>query len=93
LKIDGIPVVKINAWDEALRDTANPLNGVKDTLMVLTTKDNHVIGVDGQVGNSGQSLEFFYDKYRNTNVIRGRFTLGYRYVFGELVAISTGLVS
>lgn len=90
LTFRGIPVVCMYAWSNDLADVTNPLNATKDILILYTTNENHVIGIDGS--GDEQNVNFFFDAYHQKNVVLGRFKLGYNFVHSDLIAVSSGLI-
>lgn len=86
LRYRGVVVEKISAWDKFLRETDNPLNGTVEHLLLYTTKQNHVLGVE----NSGDlnRIRGWYsiddDKYR----FDGKMRVGYNYIHCDLQTIA-----
>jgi hypothetical protein len=82
----GVEVVKISAWDESLADTANPLNGTTSHLLLYTTRENHVLGVENSADlnriRSWYSLDD--DKYKFDSKMR----IGYNYLHCDLQTIA-----
>ena len=83
LTFRGIPVVAVPAWDNSIS-----ILGGTDTLMLYTTKMNHVVGIDGD--NSLQEVKFVYDVASDKNIIRAKMSIGYNYKTGGLQAVSYG---
>lgn len=83
LTFRGIPVIAVPAWDNSIA-----ILGGTDTLMLYTTKMNHVVGIDGD--NSLQEVKFVYDVASDKNIIRAKMSIGYNYKTGGLQGISYG---
>lgn len=83
LTFRGIPVIGVPAWDNNIA-----ILGGTDTLMVYTTKQNHVVGIDGD--NSLQEVKFVYDVASDKNIVRAKMSIGYNYKAGGLQAVSYG---
>lgn len=83
LTFRGIPVIGVPAWDNNIA-----ILGGTDTLMVYTTKQNHVVGIDGD--NSLQEVKFVYDVASDKNIVRAKMSIGYNYKTGGLQAVSYG---
>ena len=82
----GVPVQKISAWDQDLADTDNPLNGTVEHLLLYTTRENHVLGVEDTADlnriRSWYSLDD--DKYKFDSKMR----VGYNYLHCDLTVIA-----
>lgn len=86
LKYKGIPVVPVSLWDSFLAESDNPLTASVRHMALLTTKDNHILGVE----NSGDlsKIESWYEMKDQKRYYRSSFKLGYQYLHCDLQAIS-----
>lgn len=91
LRFRGIDVVPVYAWDDALTDTDNPLNGTMTTGIIYTTPQNHVIGV-GRAADMG-SVNAWYERKDRKMYFEGHYRMGYQYAHCDLQAISYGVVA
>ena len=85
LKYRGIPVIPIYAWDSALADTTNPLDGNVKHLILYTTRDNHAVGMDVQA--DANSITGWYERKDRKYYIEGFHRLGYTYLHCDLQSI------
>lgn len=91
LSFRGVDVLPIYAWDSALVDPDNPFNGVFDTGIIYTERQNHVIGVQ-RASDLGQ-VEQWYEKKDRKVYFQGTYKMGYNYVHDDLTSISYGVLS
>lgn len=81
----GIPVVKISEWDNALADTNNPLNGTVEHVMIYTTRENHVLGVQNNADLN--RIKGWYSDDDDIYRFDSKMRLGYNYVHCDLTVI------
>lgn len=86
LTFKGIPVIPVRIWDTMLADTDNPLNATTRHLVLYTTKDNHIIGVE----NSGDlnKVEGWYERLERKYYFEGDMKFGYTYLHCDLQTIA-----
>lgn len=82
----GVPVKKISEWDNALSDAANPLNGTVEHLLVYTTKENHVLGVQNQ--SDLNKIDGWYSKDDDVYKFASKMRAGYNYVHCDQTVIA-----
>jgi len=82
----GIPVNALYAWDNSLQDPDNPLFGLARHLILYTTRDNHVVGVDVQ--EDATRISGWYERKDRRYYIEGFQRLGYNYVCCGLQSIA-----
>lgn len=82
----GVPVVKVSQWDVALADAANPLDGVAKHLLLYTTRDNHVLGVQNAADLN--RVDGWYSKDDDVYNFASKMRLGYNYVHCDLTVIA-----
>ena len=86
LTFKGIPVIPVRIWDTMLEDSDNPLNATTRHLILYTTKDNHIIGVE----NSGDlnKVEGWYERLERKFYFEGSMKFGYQYLHCDLQTIA-----
>lgn len=82
----GIPVIPVYAWDTALADTDNPLNGEVEHLILYTTPDNHFVGVEASSDLS--RIEGWYERKDRKYYFEGNMKIGYQYGHCDLQVIA-----
>lgn len=82
----GIPVYPIYAWDEALADPTNPLNGTTTNLILYTTRMNHVAGFKRQ--EDADRIAGWYERKDRKYYVEGFYRMGYTYLHCDLQSIS-----
>lgn len=82
----GIPVNPIYAWDEALADTDNPLNG-NQHLILYTTRENHVAGFYRQ--EDADRITGWYERKDRKYYVEGFYRMGYTYLHCDLQTIAS----
>lgn len=85
LMYKGIPLYPVTIWDDFLADSTNPLAATTKHLVALTSKDNHILGVE----NTGDlnKIDSWFEKKDNKRYYRSNM------VFGFLGAIHCDLTS
>lgn len=86
LTFRGIPVVPMNIWDSLLAESTNPLNATTRHLIVLTMKDNHILGVENTADL--EKIDSWYEQKDQKRYYRSNMVLGYQYLHCDLTAIS-----
>lgn len=86
LTYKGIPIVPIRIWDTMLEDADNPLNATTRHLILYTTKDNHIVGVE----NSGDlnKIDGYYDRTLRKYLFSSDMKFGYMYLHCDLQTIA-----
>ncbi|MFZ9848612.1 MAG: hypothetical protein ACO3EE_10730 [Flavobacteriales bacterium] len=86
LMFRGIPLIEVTGWDTDLADSDNPQAAfVGDNMIVLTMKDNLVIGTD--VTDPSAELKFrFNDDDDEKMKITSKFKIGFQIIHPELVS-------
>ena len=82
----GIPVYPVRLWDSSLADSSNPLNATTRHLILLTVKQNHMLGLE-----NGADLNNIYSWYENKDSARYYRTdmkMGYQYLHCDLQTIA-----
>lgn len=85
LRYKGIPVVKISRWDQSLADANNPLNGTYEHLLLYTTRENHVLGVQNQADLN--RVRGWYSLDDDVYNFDSKMRVGYNYVHCDLTVI------
>ena len=88
LSIDGIAIIPVYAWDDALTDPNNPLSTIQPHLAVYTAKNNHAIAVDG-VQNLAD-VDGFYDRRDLKFYFDANFRMGYNLIHEDFTVFNTG---
>lgn len=86
----GIPIVEVTAWRDHLEDSENPYFGVINTLALLTTPKNHIVGLSS--GAAQRETKLWYSWDDNVNKIKALPEFGYNYAHCDLQVFSYGLV-
>lgn len=85
LTYKGIPVRPIGLWDTFLAESDNPLFAVTRHLILLTIKENHILGVEN--GADLNKLEGWYERKDRQFYYEADFKLGYNYLHCDLQTI------
>lgn len=85
LTYKGIPVRPIGLWDTFLAESDNPLFAVTRHLILLTIKENHILGVEN--GGDLNKLEGWYERKDRKFYYEADFKLGYNYLHCDLQTI------
>jgi hypothetical protein len=86
LSYRGIAVVPVYSWDADLADTANPLNGTVEHLILYTTRDNHVAGFKRQ--EDSERISGWYERKDRKFYVEGFYRMGYTYIHCDLQSIA-----
>lgn len=86
LTFKGIPVIPVRIWDTMLEDSDNPLNATTRHLILYTTKDNHIVGVE----NTGDlnKVEGWFDRKDRKYYFEADMKFGYMYLHCDLQTIA-----
>jgi ATP-dependent Clp protease protease subunit len=82
----GIEVVPIRFWDSSLADTNNPLNATTRHLILLTVKENHILGVEN--GPDLNRIDGWYERKDRKFYYESDMKFGYNYLHCDLQAIA-----
>jgi hypothetical protein len=82
---NGIPVIPVRLWDEFLADSTNPLYATTRHLVLLTMKENHIIGVENSADLN--KVEGWYERKDRKYYFEGDMKFGYQYLHCELSTI------
>lgn len=82
----GIPIVPIRLWDSLLQDTNNPLNSTTRHLILLTVKENHILGVEQ--GKDLNRIDGWYERKDRTFYYEADMKFGYNYLHCDLQSIA-----
>ena len=82
----GIPVVPIYAWDQALADPENELNGSVEHLILYTTRTNHIAGFKRQ--EDSEKISGWYERKDRKYYVEGFYRMGYTYMHCDLQSIA-----
>lgn len=74
IEFRGIPVVPVTIWDSFLAEPTNPLNATTRHLALLTTKDNHILGVENTADML--SIKSWFEEKDNARYYRNNMTMG-----------------
>lgn len=85
LQYKGIPVIPVDLWDSFLAETDNPLNGTTRHLVLLTTRSNHILGLEN--GADLNKIDSWYEKKDQKRYYRSSFKLGYNYLHCDLTTV------
>jgi len=85
LTYKGIPVIAVDLWDSFLAETDNPLNASVRHLVLLTTKSNHILGVEN--GADLNTIDSWFEKKDQKRYYRSSFKLGYNYLHCDLTTV------
>jgi hypothetical protein len=86
LRFKGIDVVPVRYWDTLLEDSTNPLNATTRHLVLYTTKQNHILGVEN--GADLNKVEGFFDRKDRKYYFEGNMKFGYNYLHCDLQTIA-----
>jgi len=85
LTYKGIPVRPVGLWDTFLAESDNPLFATTRHLILLTIKENHILGVEN--GSDLNRLEGWYERKDRKFYYEADFKLGYNYLHCDLQTI------
>lgn len=85
LTYKGIKVRPVGLWDTFLAESDNPLFATTRHLILLTIKENHILGVEN--GKDLNRLEGWYERKDRKFYYEADFKLGYNYLHCDLQTI------
>lgn len=85
LTYKGIPVIPVDLWDSFLGETDNPLNASTRHLIMLTVKENHILGLEN--GADLNKIDSWYEMKDQKRYYRSSFKLGYNYLHCDLTTV------
>jgi hypothetical protein len=85
LTYKGIPVVPVDLWDVFLAESDNPLYATTRHLILLTIKDNHILGVEQ--GSDLNKIEGWYERKDRKFYYEADMKMGYNYLHCDLQTI------
>ena len=86
LDFRGIPVKPINLWDSLLAESDNPLFATTRHLIVLTMKDNHILGVENNADLD--KIESWFEMKDQKRYYRSNMIFGYTNLHCDLTTVS-----
>ncbi len=86
LTYKGIPVIPVDLWDFFLAESDNPLTGTTRHLILLTIKDNHILGVEQ--GSDLNKIEGWYERKDRKFYYEADMKFGYNYLHCDLQTIA-----
>lgn len=86
LTYKGIPLVPVDLWDQFLTESDNPLTGTTRHLILLTVKENHILGVENTADLN--KLEGWYERKDRKFYMEGDMKFGYNYLHCDLQTIA-----
>lgn len=85
LTYKGIPVKPVTFWDECLNDSTCPLFATTRHLVLLTLKENHIIGVQNTADLG--AIDSWFEKKDQKRYYRSNMTFGYQKINCDLTTI------
>jgi len=82
----GIPLNPVRLWDSSLADSNNPLYGTTKHLVLLTIKQNHMLGVESSADLN--KIESWYEMKDSKRYYRSDFKIGYQYLHCDFQTIA-----
>jgi ATP-dependent Clp endopeptidase proteolytic subunit ClpP len=82
----GIPVIPVRFWDSSLADANNPLFATTRHLILLTVKENHILGVEQ--GKDLNRIDGWYERKDRTFYYESNMKFGYNYLHCDLQSIA-----
>ena len=86
LTFNGVDVIPVRIWDTFLADSANPWSSTTRHLILLTTKENHILGVDSAADFN--KVEGWYERKDRKYYFEGNMKFGYQYLHCDLQTIA-----
>lgn len=86
LTYKGIPVIPVDVWDLFLSESDNPLFATTRHLILLTIKDNHILGVEQ--GSDLNKIEGWYERKDRKFYYEADMKFGYNYLHCDLQTIA-----
>lgn len=82
----GIPIRPIRLWDNLLAESDNPLTSTTRHLILLTIKENHMLGVES--GGDLNRIDSWYEMKDSKRYYRANMKFGYQYLHCDLQTIA-----
>lgn len=82
----GIMVRPVRLWDNSLADSNNPLFGTVKHLVLLTVKENHMLGVESSADLN--NIVSWFEMKDSKRYFRSDFKIGYQYLHCDLQTIA-----
>lgn len=82
----GIMVRPVRLWDNSLADSNNPLFGTVKHLILLTVKENHMLGVESSADLN--NIVSWFEMKDSKRYFRSDFKIGYQYLHCDLQTIA-----
>lgn len=86
LTYKGIPVRSVDLWDSFLAESDNPLTNTTRHLILLTVKENHMLGVEN--GADLNKIEGWYERKDRQFYYEADMKFGYNYLHCDLQTIA-----
>lgn len=86
LTYKGIPVIPVDLWDFFLAETDNPITATTRHLILLTVKENHILGVEQ--GSDLNKIEGWYERKDRKFYYESDMKFGYNYLHCDLQTIA-----
>jgi hypothetical protein len=86
LTYKGIPIVRVPLWDKFLLESDNPLTGTVRHIILLTTPQNHILGVEQ--GKDLNRIDGWYERKDRTFYYEADMKFGYNYLHCDLQSIA-----
>lgn len=86
LTYKGIPVKPVDLWDQFLTESDNPLFATTRHLILLTIKDNHILGVENAADLN--KIEGWYERKDRKFYYEADMKLGYNYLHCDFQTIA-----
>lgn len=86
LRFKGIDVIPVRYWDTLLDDSTNPLAATSKHLVLYTTKENHILGVENNADLN--KIEGWYERKDRKYYFEGNMKFGYNYLHCDLQTIA-----
>ena len=86
LTYKGYPVRPVSLWDQFLAESDNPLFATTRHLILFTTKDNHILGVEQ--ASDLNKIEGWYERKDRKFYYEADLKMGYNYLHCDLTTIA-----
>lgn len=86
LTYKGIPVKPVSLWDQFLAESDNPLFATTRHLILLTIKENHILGVEN--ASDLNKIEGWYERKDRKFYYEADMKFGYNYLHCDLQTIA-----
>lgn len=86
LTYKGIPVIPVDLWDQFLAESDNPLFATTRHLILLTIKENHILGVEQ--ASDLNKIEGWYERKDRKFYYEADMKFGYNYLHCDLQTIA-----